>query len=370
MIEIVEDLDAFRKLEAGWDRLAGRFDTPLLQYRWFLACAKTLHPDDRLHTIVVRDEGRIAAIAPLVHVRRRWASWLEIIGMRRLHEPAGFLFDSDAALRKLTCALLRLRWPWSLQRIPTSSPVVGLLRPGLSRWGLTVHRGSSRSLYVDTRPSWEAFTSAIAASRRTDLRRRLRKAEQRGEVRFRVYCPDEETFESALQTAIEIESDSWKGRRGSALKTDRALRTFFRDYLDAARSAGMLRIGIMEMGGEPVAMQLAVVSGKRLWILKVGHREAFARYAPGMQLTMEAMKYCFEQDLAGYEFLGVDEAWQRAWPVSERDYSGIIHLPWSSRGIGGILELGLSAVGTRRRTRARAASAPASEGDALCGSRK
>lgn len=355
MIEIVKDLDAFRKLQSGWDRLADRFGTPLLQHRWFLACAETLHADDRLHTLVVREDGRITAIAPLIHVRRRWVSWLEIIGMRRLHEPAGFLFESDSSLRTLALGLFRLRWPWSFQRIPTSSPVIDLLRPGFSKWGLTLHRGGSASLYLDTSPSWDAFMPTIAASRRTDLRRRLRRAEQLGKISFRVHCPDENTFESALQTAIEIESDSWKGRVGSSLKTDRALQSFFRDYLDGARSAGTLRICIMKLGGEPVAMQLAVVSAKRLWILKVGYREAFARYAPGMQLTMETIRHCFEQRLAGYEFLGVEEDWQRAWPVSKRDYSGITHLPWSFQGIRGVSELGLSVLGKRRRAKTRAA---------------
>ena len=74
----------------------------------------------------------------------------------------------------------------------------------------------------------------------------------------------------------------------------------------------------MRIAGRPVAMQLAVERANRLWLLKIGYDEEFARCSPGQLLMLEVMRHAAHDGLAAVEFLGSEAPWTRAWTRHER----------------------------------------------------
>ncbi len=48
-----------------------------------------------------------------------------------------------------------------------------------------------------------------------------------------------------------------------------------------------LRIAFLRIAGRPVAMQIAVERAQRLWLLKIGYDEEYARCSPGQLLMLE-----------------------------------------------------------------------------------
>jgi CelD/BcsL family acetyltransferase involved in cellulose biosynthesis len=65
----------------------------------------------------------------------------------------------------------------------------------------------------------------------------------------------------------------------------------------------------------------------------MGYDERWAQCSPGIQLTLETIRYVFEQGLEGYEFLGSEESWQMTWPHDSRAFLTLALYPISIRGL-------------------------------------
>lgn len=92
----------------------------------------------------------------------------------------------------------------------------------------------------------------------------------------------------------------------------------YRENAAAACDQGILRLCFLRIGGNTAAVQLAIEYNERIWILKIGYREQYARCSPGNLVTMHTIRYAAESRLRSYEFLGTVEPWTRVWTVQER----------------------------------------------------
>jgi len=93
------------KLEREWDALALEFQNPLLTHEWFASCAAAVSPPDELRIILIMDEEKLVAAAPMVMVRRWGVRRLEILGSSTLQEPSTFLFRDEDSLNELLRAV-------------------------------------------------------------------------------------------------------------------------------------------------------------------------------------------------------------------------------------------------------------------------
>src|SRR3989454_167719 len=122
-----------------------------------------------------------------------------------------------------------------------------------------------------------------------------------------------------LAESFRVEAAGWKGRTGSALLSDPHRRQFYEKYATIASEKGILRLSFIRIGGEVAATQIAVESGGRFWLLKVGYDERFARCSPGHLLMVETLRYAAERGLRTFEFLGSAEPWTQVWRISAFD---------------------------------------------------
>ena len=89
----------------------------------------------------------------------------------------------------------------------------------------------------------------------------------------------------------------------------------------------------MRIGGKTVAMQIAIEASDRLWLLKIGYDEAYAKCSPGMLLMLETLQYAARKGLASYEFLGAAKDWTRRWTKTERNNVTIRIYPYTVKGL-------------------------------------
>jgi len=337
---MISNFDELNSMRPAWNRLAEPFGNPLFNHDWFVSCAEALYDEHELRTVVIESHDGIAAIAPLAAVKRNGIERLEILGASTLSEPGGFLYDSEDSLHQLMTAVLDLRRPVHLQRIPYGSPLATALKKAAKYRGISVERCSScsRSILIDS--DWEEYYRSISPQRRYDLRRARGRAEAAGEVSALIFCPEPHELEKHLTVAFTIEASGWKGRRGSALAADNRLGDFFRIYAARASKEKILRLCFLSVGEETIAMQIGVEFADRFWVLKIGYDEAWSRCSPGMLLTMEAVRYAFAGGLRSYEFLGADEPWLRAWTGEMREFTSIGVYPFAPNGL---LSFGLDA---------------------------
>lgn len=332
-VDVLTRIADMQVVASGWDALADRAGRPLLGADWFLACAETLCAESDLRVVIVRSGGVLHAVAPLVLVRRDGRNCLEVLGASVLYEPTGFLFDSVQALDYLVDKIVSLRVPMVLARIPAESPIEATFKRLVCYRGIMLGRTGASAAYVVSRGGWKEYFWSISAQRRYDYQRKRKRMEQAGQVAVRIERPDSrDDLPHMLQEVFRIEGAGWKGRSGSALRSNERVRKFITRYSELACDRGSLRVCFLEVKGIPIATILGIEQGHRFWVLKIGYDEQWARCSPGIQLTMETIRYAFDNGLESYEFLGSEELWQAMWPRFRHSLVTLVLYPISLCG--------------------------------------
>jgi CelD/BcsL family acetyltransferase involved in cellulose biosynthesis len=337
--DVIDDLEGLSQLATDWARLGERFPTPLLQFEWFLSCAEALYKPGQLYIVVLKDQDRIIAIAPLAKAPRQFAQWLEIMGVTRLQEPSGLLYESQEALRRLLRVLTDSRYPLDLGRLSADSPLLPTPSVRAKRNGIWIRRpGAPRSM-LELDKGWESTWGEMSKSRRADFRRLERRAASQGGFELEVVQPEPSEFEAVFSLAVEIEASGWKRRRGSCLKENLQLYAFFKHYCRRMALRSALYVFFLRLGGTPVAMHLAVRFAGCLWILKIGYDDRFRSLSPGLYLALQTIRHSCAEGLKGYEFLGAEEPWQHAWSVESMTHGSGVFLPYGIRGGLGMVDI-------------------------------
>lgn len=337
-IETIGNLDELNDLRQDWNQLAERFRTPLLSHEWFSSCAAAFCPPGRPFVLLLRSNGNIRAIAPLVRLDRLGVEHLEVLGSADLMEPTSFLCDDSPSFNTLANALLDLKMPLILRRLHVESNMHLALRMAANEKSFIVIEKSSSSPWIPITCSWNEFVAHMSSHRRSNLRRLRRRLEGNGRVEVNFYTGDSPDFSSALDEAFRIEASGWKAKEGTAILTNERLKTFFTTYSQAAARSGLARLFLLRLNGKGIAMVLGVEYARRLWILKVGYDESWSRFAPGILLHHESIRWAFERQLEGYEFLGTTEPWIKEWTEKAHKYTTLWLFPQSWKGL---LSLGL-----------------------------
>jgi hypothetical protein len=330
-VRIIEEFGAIDDEAKRWKLLAEDATTPMHQYAWVKACSTAFADGGKLHLIVVGTD-QPGALGPFV-VRGRRLNRMECLGVDELYEPTDFPHSDPASLGCLVNTLVELRRPLLLRRILADSPVLCELRKAFRLRGILITRPVTGYPWIPLDPSWTEPETKLSSSRRSSLRRALRKAQEIGSVEFEVVSPKPEDVARLLTESLQVEAASWKGRKGSALLTDADRRRFFEQYTALAGELGILRLCFMRVGGHAAATQIAVECGGGFWLLKVGYDETFARCSPGNLLMVETLRYAVSRGLSTYEFLGSAEPWTQIWTDRIRPCVSVRAYPANLRGL-------------------------------------
>ena len=321
----VEDLEAHA---IAWDRLATE---PMQTHAWSLAAARTLHARERLNVIVIFRGDQLAAVAPLVEVRRRGARWFEFLGGDRLYEPMRLLAESDEAREALSRQIARLRRPMLLQRLDRGPWTDGIRREARGR-AITLTARSSPCLHVALTGRFEDLMARVSSERAATLRRKRRQLERFGAVRVECVRPAPAEVDAVLREAFEVESRGWKGKTGSAVMCQPDLFEFFRQVASSFAANGALLVRRLLVGDEVAAVHVGLVQSNRCYELKIGFDEKWARQSPGMLLTLECLRDGFARGLEAHEFLGASAAWQVPFATGERRLENLALYPLNFTG--------------------------------------
>jgi CelD/BcsL family acetyltransferase involved in cellulose biosynthesis len=339
-------LEDFDHLADAWDHLARKSGSPIEQYIWVKACAEALGDRYSPYVLVVGPPDRPIAIAPLAR-RRRPLAPLELLGVHELREPMDFLYANASAAASLIRVLAELQAPLSLKRFPAHSFGLAAVGNAYRKRGLVLSRDAGACPYIPLEERHTEPERGLSARRRSDLRRARRRAEGLGQVSCEVLSPTPAELGPLVDEALRVEAAGWKGRAGTALVHDSTRQAFFRRYTAAASSKGILRICLLRIGGHAAAMQVAVETGGRFWLLKVGYDERFARCSPGSLLLSETIRHAARRGLRSYEFLGNAESWTRPWTREVRPCVHLETYPVKARAVGGLVA-GAAVVGGQR----------------------
>jgi CelD/BcsL family acetyltransferase involved in cellulose biosynthesis len=96
-----------------------------------------------------------------------------------------------------------------------------------------------------------------------------------------------EDVRAALEEFLFLEASGWKGRRGTALLSDKHTAAFTREFVNALARDGLATIEALRAGDRPVAMQVLLRSGASAFTWKVTYDEALGDVSPGVLLLQD-----------------------------------------------------------------------------------
>ncbi len=358
-VEVLVSIDELTRLCGEWDALAAHCQHPINSYSWCTNALRHVHrTSDRPHVLALWNGEHLEALAPLVLVKHSTGFRYEIIGARVLYEPIAILARTTDAARELGGALVKLRHPVVLTRLPAQSAFNEGFIGRARRAGILFNPRASGSQYVDLRRGWDPYYQGLPSRLKNIIRRGHKQLARIGEVSFEFIVAEPSNVAALLQQAFEVEARSWKSRTGSAVLLRPDLREFFFSYaLDASRR-GELLISFLRLQGAPVAMQIANIGYGAYWQLKLGYDECYSKQLVGLQLQLETIKWSYDRGLSRYEFLGVAERWIEEWTRTVHEYRTMHFYPCTFSGLRAALQDNIARVRDRLgRTLARPAQA-------------
>jgi len=133
-----------------------------------------------------------------------------------------------------------------------------------------------RSLYVE---------HAIGQHQHKELRRHWRRLCETGAVLFTV-ATQPSAVAAAMEDFFALEAGGWKGRAGTAVAEHRDLDRFIRAALGGLAGEGKVMINRMLVDGRAIAATITLCSARHAWFWKIAYDETFARFSPGVMLSV------------------------------------------------------------------------------------
>lgn len=187
-----------------------------------------------------------------------------------------------------------LRWDQlRIVKIPANSACAFAARAALP--SMTIAETYDRSTYLDTSGTYEQATRALTSKFRSNLRRRIRLAENKARLRFESYQRPGQV-EEGFQIFLDVEASGWKGPAGtsSAIGCSPQMLAFYGELVREFAPRNQCIINVLWHGDQAIAGQFGLKIGRTLYILKVGYRRSHAVFAPGIVLSSMTIRQASE----------------------------------------------------------------------------
>lgn len=130
---------------------------------------------------------------------------------------------------------------------------------------------------------------ALSSSSRKKLRQHRRRLGEKGRLEMTVArsVPD---VRRGFETFLELESQGWKGRRGTAMACCPDDPIFALNLVVALARTGDACIYALELDGRPVSMQVVLRAGAAAYTWKTAYDESLGDFSPGVLLFEDCSK--------------------------------------------------------------------------------
>jgi CelD/BcsL family acetyltransferase involved in cellulose biosynthesis len=147
-----------------------------------------------------------------------------------------------------------------------------------------------RASLVAARDAEELLREALSGKKLKELRRQHHRLGAHGDVAFDVARSPQQVA-AALEVFLKLEAGGWKGQRGTALAQVEGDAAFIRRATPKLAETGNCEIVTLRAGDTPVAAGIVLRHQTRAFFFKIGVDERFAKFSPGVQLTLELTRH-------------------------------------------------------------------------------
>nr|WP_245310235.1 GNAT family N-acetyltransferase [Bradyrhizobium jicamae] len=251
------------------------------------------------------DASRLIGLVPVISMwRSHWIPLPALVSADPYGTLCTPLLDADMAEEAVTSMLRRARQAGAHALILRATSLDG---PAMTAFADVLHRDGMQPLVLQsyvracldaTADADEVLREALGAKKLKELRRQRNRLAEHGAIRFEAARTPAETA-TALETFLNLEASGWKGQRGTALGQHEGDAAFIRRAIPALAETGQCEIVTLHAGETPVAAAIVLRHHDRAFYFKLGVDERFAKFSPGVQLTLDLTRHlCADPDIS------------------------------------------------------------------------
>jgi CelD/BcsL family acetyltransferase involved in cellulose biosynthesis len=330
-----------------WEGLASATRaTPFMRPGWMRAWMAAFAPREQLQLLTVRRDGELVGLLPVLSNRR--GTTAPANAETGLVQP---LARDSSAARALVSRLMATGWQADLRFVPGGELLDALIAEAGDRGGLHRCELLRESPYTRVEGDFEAYQrEVLSKNRRTSLRRRRRRLEERGRVEMDMH-DGRENLDALLTEGLRLELTGWKGEQGTAVLSRPDTERFYRSVARWAADAGILRLYLLRLDGRPLAFTYQLEQHGITHSLKLVIDEEFREQGPGVLLAFQTLESAFSRgDLHLYDWGGENEPYKQEFATGfDRQYRLQLYTP----GVAGRLDRASATAVSRARAEAR-----------------
>lgn len=298
--ELVEE--TFESLYAHWKARQKDFlwFCPFMLPFWMETWWKTFAFDHKPHIYSIRTEGKILGIAPLIFQK----DTARLIGNPDVCDYLDFVVlpGHEAQFFHLLMECVKAHGIKTLDLNPVraDSSVTNKLLPVAEALGFETAISEEDVSLERTLPgSWNDFLESLSGKERHEIRRKLRRIEEAGELEFRMVS-DEMAIDGAMTTFLDLFG---RNRSDKARFMNEPMSRFFRSMARSLAKEAMLRLYLLNLNSVPVASVLCFDVGNRFFLYNNAYDDRFRSLSVGLLSKVLTVKDAIERGKKVYDFL-------------------------------------------------------------------
>jgi hypothetical protein len=164
---------------------------------------------------------------------------------------------------------------------------------------------------------FDAYWAARLSALRNTVARALKRLNKLGDWRLEIVTGEQPGLDAAIDAYVSVYNRSWKVPEPNP--------AFMPGLIRLAAAQGWLRLGLLWVGGEPVAAQVWLVSGGKANIFKLAYVQGYEKLSTGSVLTAELMRHVMDVDrVHEVDFLSGDDPYKADWMDCRRERVGLL----------------------------------------------
>jgi CelD/BcsL family acetyltransferase involved in cellulose biosynthesis len=308
-------LNELLPLKEEWNALLAESIThvPFLRHEYLSTWWETRGggewPQSELAVVVARQDGRLVGIAPLFSaINRDGEPALLLLGSIEISDYLDLIVrpaDLPAFLSGLLDFVSALEWKaldW--HNLIETSPTLETLKAEAEKRGWTcVTRQTYHAPSIPLKGDFDVYLSGIDKKQRHEIRRKMRRVEENGNV-VRWYIV---TDASRLEAEVDAFLDLMAGDPDKAKFLTGPMRQQMHLSCRAAFEHGWLQLAFLEVDGQKAAGYLNFDYLNRIWVYNSGLDRRFMELSPGWVLLGDLLQWANENQRAEFDFMRGDE---------------------------------------------------------------
>ncbi|WP_431320575.1 GNAT family N-acetyltransferase [Rhizobium sp. YTU87027] len=155
---------------------------------------------------------------------------------------------------------------------------------------ITIANPYQRAMLQSDEEAAAYLRDAISSSHLKEMRRQWRLLEELGTVVYSV-ARQPRDIHVRFEEFLALEAGGWKGKKRSALVTDRYHTAFAREAVSNLAAVDAVRVHTIDLNGKAIASMVVLMMGGDAYTWKTAYDEAYARYSPGKLLMGELTEW-------------------------------------------------------------------------------